>query len=237
MTAGIDVEGVCKSFRGAAALTGVDLSVDAGEIVALLGRNGAGKSTLLRVLGTTVLADSGRATVAGFDVDSQAPSVRRHTGVVLGDERSWYWRLSGRANLEFFAAMYGLRRSAARRRTAELLEFADLEDRADDRFDGYSAGMRARLSLARALLTEPAVLLLDEPTRTLDPVAAMRFRLLLRDLADSQRAILWVTHDLHEAADVADRVLLMDRGRIAVERSGTHDARELESMVVTGSAR
>src|SRR4051812_40751451 len=104
MIAGIDVEGLRKTFGGTAALTGVDLTVDAGEIIALLGRNGAGKSTLLRVLGTTVLADSGRASVAGFDVKTQARFVRRHTGVVLGDERSWYWRLTGRANLEFFAA-------------------------------------------------------------------------------------------------------------------------------------
>ena len=237
MTSGVVARDLRKAFGPRQALDGVDLDVAFGEVVALLGRNGAGKSTLLRVLGTTVLPDSGQAHIVDYDLVRQAVDVRRRVGVVLGDERSWYWRLSGRANLEFFGSMYGLSRARARTRAVELLEMMHLADRADDRFDGYSAGMRARLSLARALLTEPRVLLLDEPTRTLDPVAAARFRVMLRDLAQDQRAILWVTHDLHEAAGVADRVLLMDAGRIHSERSGPSDAAELELMMLSVGAQ
>jgi len=144
-------------------LDGVDPDVRPGQVVALLGRNGAGKSTLLRVLGTTVLPDEGDAHVAGHHVASAAREVRRHTGLVLGEERSWYWRLSGRANLEFFGVLLGLRRDAARARADELLHLMQLAPVADQRFDGYSSGMRARLSIARALLGRPRVLLLDEP--------------------------------------------------------------------------
>jgi|SRR5579875_923069 len=235
--AAVAVDDLRKRFGTVDALAGVDLRVDSGEVVALLGRNGAGKSTLLRVLGTTVLADSGKAAVAGHDVVRNPADVRRSVGVVLGDERSWYWRLTGRKNLEFFAAMYGMRRAEGRRRTAELLETVDLAHASDRRFDGYSAGMRARLSLARALLTRPPVLLLDEPTRTLDPIAAVAFRAMLRDVvSDRHRAILWVTHDLREAAEVADRVLVMDSGRISVDDTNPGEARELESMLVQGGA-
>ena len=153
---GIRVRGIVKRFAGHTALDSVDLDVAPGEVVALLGPNGAGKSTLLRILGTTVLPDEGTATVGGHDVANDAVAVRRRIGVTLGDERSWYWRLSGRQNLEFFGAMYGLRRRAARARAAGLLREVGLEQAADRRFDGYSSGMRARLSMARALLAEPA---------------------------------------------------------------------------------
>ena len=180
--------GLAKRFGEVEALRGVDLRVAGGEIVALLGANGAGKSTLIRILATTVLPDSGRASVCGHDVESDAARARASLGLMLGNERSWYWRISGRANLHFFAALYGMRRREAKARTSELVAEVGLEEAADRRVSGYSSGMRARLSLARALLREPPALLLDEPTQNLDPVAAAAFRVtVLRLAADRGR--------------------------------------------------
>jgi ABC-type multidrug transport system ATPase subunit len=229
----IRANGLVKRFGTVVALDGIDLDVGAGEIVALLGPNGAGKSTLLRILGTTVLADAGRATVMGYDVALDAIAVRRSTGLMIGDERSWYWRLTGRHNLEFFAALHGLRRPAARARAQQLLGEVGLEQAADRRFAGYSSGMRARLSLARALISEPPVLLLDEPTQNLDPVAAARFRETVLELAEERgTGVLFATHDLHEAAEIATRVIGLARGRVAFVREGGTDARELEEAIV-----
>src|SRR5680860_1501359 len=173
---GISVQRLRKAFGATVALDDVNLEVGTGQVSALLGENGAGKSTLLRVLSTTVAPDAGDAWIGDYHVVHHANLVRTVLGVALGDERSWYWRLSGRQNLEFFAALYGFSRRHARRRAEVLLADVGLKEAADRRFYEYSSGMRARLSLARALLTSPSVLLLDEPTRTLDPIAAADFR-------------------------------------------------------------
>ena len=189
-----------------------------GEIVALLGPNGAGKSTLLRVLGTTVLPDAGAASVLEVDVVDDPVEARRRIGVMIGDERALYWRLTGRENLNFFAALHGLRRGPAAERTAELLAATGLEEAADRRVLGYSSGMRARLLLARALVADPPVLLLDEPTRNLDPLAATGFRELAMALASEQgTGILFATHDLHEAVAIATRVVALKGGRVVLE--------------------
>ncbi len=230
--AGLRIVGLEKRFGKLAALRGIDLEVPWGAIVAVLGPNGAGKSTLLRILASTVLPDSGHAEVAGHDVVSHSAAARRSLGLVLGDERSWYWRLTGRENLEFYAALHGLRRPAARRRAGELLAAVDLLEQADRRFDRYSSGMRARLALARALLHEPPVLCLDEPTATLDPVAASSFRALVRRQADAGRAVLFTTHDLHEAAAVASMVVVLAAGRVAARVDDRPDAARLESILI-----
>ncbi len=233
MVDGISVQRVSKRFKRVRALTDVNLEVEPGEIVALIGPNGAGKSTLLRILGTTVLPDAGRAFIAGHDVTSEAGAARRATGFLLADERSWYWRLTGRHNLEFFAALQGLRRPEASRRAGELLAEVGLEEAADRQFGGYSAGMRLRLSLARALLMSPPVLLLDEPTRSLDPVATAHFRDLMLDTARERRpAILIATHDLYEAAALASRVVILRDGRIAAMRGAGGDAASLEGALL-----
>ncbi len=234
---GLQVRGLRKHFAKLQALRGVELEVPWGDIVAVLGPNGAGKSTMLRVLGTTVLPDEGYVEVAGHDVVAHPEAARRSLGLVLGEERSWYWRLSGRNNLEFFAALHGLHRSAAVARATEVLRAVDLEGVADRRFDRYSSGMKARLSLARALLHEPPVLCLDEPTRTLDPVAAVAFRSLVRSQADSGRAVLFTTHDLHEAAAVASRVVVIVAGRVAATVDDRPDAARLERVLIEAASQ
>jgi ABC-2 type transport system ATP-binding protein len=228
---GIRVREIRKRFRNVQALDGVSLHVDPGEVIALLGPNGAGKSTLIRILGTTVLPDSGSATVAGHDVARTPVAARRSLGQMIGDERSHYWRLSGRRNLAFFAALVGFPRRQAVARAARLLNSVGLADAADRPVLGYSSGMRARLSLARALLADPPLLLLDEPTRNLDPLAASRFRESARRVsAKKGTGILFATHDLHEAVAISTRILVLSAGRIVLEEPARDmDAARLES--------
>ena len=228
---GIRVRQVRKRFRSVQALDGVSLDVAPGEVVAMLGPNGAGKSTLIRILATTVVPDSGSVTVAGHDVVRDAAAARRSLGVMMGDERSHYWRLSGRRNLAFFAALVGLPRREAGARAQRLLDEVGLTDAADRRVLGYSSGMRSRLSLARALLAEPPLLLLDEPTRNLDPLAAAGFRETAMQLAHERRTgILFATHDLHEAVAISTRILVLAAGRTVLEESASGlDAVRLES--------
>ena len=205
------------------ALDGLTLEVAPGTVHGLLGPNGAGKSTLLKILATLVLPDSGSARVAGFDTVKEAPAVRRRLGVMLESERSFFARLSGRGNLKFFAALYGLNSTSARARIQELLELVGLTNdaEADRRFMTYSLGMQHRLGLARALLPNPSVLLLDEPTRSLDPAAAHDWGRLLRDdLARGQgKAVLLASHNLGEVEKVCDRISILAKGRIVAAGS------------------
>jgi ABC-2 type transport system ATP-binding protein len=216
---GIRARDVSKRFRSVQALDGVSFDVEPGEVVALLGPNGAGKSTLLRILGTTILADSGTVTVAGHDVIQDSAAARRSLGVMIGDERSHYWRLSGRRNLMFFAVLAGMTRREAAARSRQLLEEVDLVEAADRRVGEYSSGMRARLALARARLSDPPLLLFDEPTRTLDPLAAARFRENIAGVAGEGRAgVMFATHNLHEAVAISTRILVLSAGRIVLEQ-------------------
>ena len=230
---GIEVAGLMKRFGGVQALRGVDMTVAPGEIVALLGPNGAGKSTLMRILATTVLPDGGTARVAGYDVEAKPAQVRASIGLTLGDERSWYWRLTGRQNLESFAALYHFKRTEARSRVDALLAQFNLAEAGDRRFDGYSTGMRMRLSLARALLPDPKILLLDEPTRSLDPVGASEFRDAVAALGRARNlAVLYTTHDLHEAAEIASRIVIVARGAVVAALPGGTPPAELERILL-----
>jgi ABC-2 type transport system ATP-binding protein len=230
---GIRMRGVTKRFGSTEALRGVDLDVEPGQIVALLGANGAGKSTLVRIAATTVIADEGTVEIGGCDALTHPASARAQAGIVFNEERSFYWRLSGRENLEFFAALHALGRRAARGRVDEALEAVDLADVGDRRVDRYSSGMRARLGLARALLGRPAVLLLDEPTRSLDPLASIAVRQLVRRLAlVPGAAVLFVTHDLHEAAEMASNIVILAHGRVGARVDGGMTATALEQLFV-----
>ncbi len=197
-----------------AAVDGIDLSVARGEIFGVLGPNGAGKTTTLRMLSTLLEPTSGEARVMGLDVVRQARDVRRTIGTVLSGDRSVYWKLTARENLEYFAALYHVPPRQARARIVEALAVVDLSDRADDYVERFSTGMRQRLVLARALLPDPAVLMVDEPTVGLDPQAAGHIRDRISSLRDQGRTILLTTHYMEEADHLCDRLAIIDHGSI-----------------------
>lgn len=200
------------------ALDNVNLQIGRGEVRGLLGPNGAGKTTLIKILSTVLLASSGSASVLGHDVARSTSAVRSSIGIVLGGDRGLYANLSGRHNLEFWAAMYNVPAKESRSRVGALLERVGLAERADSQVNTYSRGMKQRLHLARGLVGGASVLFLDEPTIGMDPLAAREFRQLVRDLRAEGRTILITTHDMAEAEAVCDRVALIDHGRLlAVE--------------------
>jgi ABC-2 type transport system ATP-binding protein len=196
------------------ALDGVSLSIPDGEVHGLLGPNGAGKTTLVKILSTVLLPTAGRATVCGHDVVDETKAVRPLIGIVFGGERGLYTRLTARQNLEYWGALYRLSRADIKQRSQALLERVGLTDRADQRVEELSRGMKQRLHLARGLMGDAKVLFLDEPTTGMDPLAAREFRKLIGELKGEGRTILLTTHDMVEAETVCDRVTLIDRGRV-----------------------
>ena len=197
------------------ALHGIDLEVKRGELFGLLGPNGAGKTTLVKILCTLLLPTSGDAVVAGHDVRRDPGPIRRKVGVVLGGERALYWRLTARENLWYFSQLYDMPGPKAREAIERVLREVDLLDRADDRVEDYSKGMKQRLHIARGLLTDPEILLLDEPTIGLDPHAARSLRALVRKLVDEHgRTVVLTTHYLYEADALSDRVAVLHKGRV-----------------------
>lgn len=199
------------------ALKSVSFTVNYGEVVGLLGPNGAGKTTTIKILATLLLPDSGEAYVAGYNVVKNAGEVRKRIGVMLSVEKGFYGKLTGRENLEYFAALYGLSGAESRKRIEYLTKLLELDKLGADYklFEEFSLGMKARLSLARALLSNASVLLLDEPTLGLDPPSARRIRELVRSLAHREgKAVLYTTHNMFEAELVCDRILLINRGVI-----------------------
>jgi ABC-2 type transport system ATP-binding protein len=214
------------------ALAGVSFTVGAGEAVALVGPNGAGKSTLLRILATLIIPTRGNATLAGFDVERQAAQARRQFGYHTGGDEGFYGRLTGRENLAFFAAMNNITGVEANERIARVSECMGVSEALGRQVRTYSTGMTHRLGLARALLHGPAILLLDEPTRSLDPLAASDFRRLLKEDLVRRRGVtlLFASHTLSEVEEVADRVVLLEAGRLLAcdtprgLRASTHTA-------------
>lgn len=197
------------------ALQSVTLQVERSEVFGLMGPNGAGKTTLLRLLATLVPPSSGTGTIGGADLVRQAGRVRHLVGLASGEDRGFYWRLSGRENLEFFAGLLGMSPRTSRARAAEVLEVVDLLPMAHQPVVQYSTGLRQRLGIARALLRTPAVLLLDEPTRSLDPVAASAIQTLARRLAaDAGTTVVLATHNLEEAERTCRRVAILVAGRV-----------------------
>lgn len=196
------------------AVDGVSLHIRRGEVFGLLGPNGAGKSTTIRMLCTLLEPTSGTARVNGYDIIRQANQVRQSLGTVLAGERSIYWKLTARENLEYFAALYHLPPDVAHRRARELLERMELSSRADDLVEKYSTGMKQRVAIARALLTRPPIILLDEPTLGLDPQAARRVRELVTELKSEGHTILLTTHYMEEADQLSDRIGIIDQGKV-----------------------
>ncbi|HET9481532.1 MAG TPA: ABC transporter ATP-binding protein [Candidatus Polarisedimenticolia bacterium] len=203
------------------ALDGITLSVEPGEIFGLLGPNGAGKTTLLKILTCLIIQSRGRAAINGFDTLRQEMKVKASVGFVTSDERSFYWRLSGRENLHFFATLYNLPGARIRARCQELLDRLELTAKADHAFMTYSSGMKQRMAVARALLNDPPILFMDEPTRSLDPVAAKHLRTLVSGSLNRRegKTILLATHNLAEAEELCSRIAIIHRAQI--RRMGT----------------
>lgn len=192
----------------------ISLDIHEGEIFGLLGPNGAGKTTTIKMLCTLLEPTSGTAQVNGYDVVKQANMVRQSLGAVLTGERSIYWKLTGRENLEYFAALYHIPRAVAKQRIDELLGRFSIRDRADDYVEEYSSGMKQRVAVARSLLANPPLLLLDEPTVGLDPQAARNLRELILEVREEGRTVLLTTHYMEEADRLCDRVGVIDQGQI-----------------------
>jgi len=216
-----------RSRRTVSALRGITLDVEEGELFGLLGPNGAGKTTAIRILSTLLLPTSGTATVLGHDVVRQAGQVRREIGILFGGDRGLYGRVSAWQNLRYFANLYGLGRALSDRRIAEALRAVGLEERAHDRVDTYSRGMKQRLHIARTLIHDPRLVFLDEPTIGLDPIGARELRDQVRRLRAMGKTILLTTHYMFEADELCDRIAIVDHGRLVALASPA----ELRRMV------
>jgi ABC-2 type transport system ATP-binding protein len=196
-------------------LEDVSVSVEPGEIFGLIGPNGAGKTTLIKILCGIILQTSGVARVAGYDVVRQEQEVRQRIGLVYGDARSFFWRLTLRENLRFYAALYRMPPKHAQRRIDELAELVGLSDARNTQMHFFSSGMKQRAAIARGLLTDPPILFLDEPTAMVDPIAAHDIRRMVADLVlDGTRTIFLTTNLMNEAEELCDRVALLRRGRM-----------------------
>ena len=208
------------------ALNGVTLEVGEGEVFGLIGRNGAGKTTLAKIIATLVQPTEGSVNVRGFDSVREESRVRAQVGLASAEERSFYWRLTVEQNLVFFSRLYGLGAREGGQRIEELLELFELTTLRRRRFGELSTGNKQRMAVARAMLNSPPVLLLDEPTRSLDPLAAASMRGLIGSLARGPRpvTILLTSHNLAEVEELCERVAVISRGRIrAVD--GPHSLR------------
>ncbi len=241
----IHLENVSKRFRSTAtsrwpwskreevtALEGVTLSVERGDIFALVGTNGAGKSTLLKILAGLIIPETGIIEVDGFSLRRPSSALRRRVSFSPGEDRGFYARLTARQNLDFFGALYNLSKPLRAARIAQAAEQMQLTTVLDRPFQELSSGMRQRVALARAVLQRADIFLLDEPTRSLDPLSRLEFHKLLRSLAGPGRTtILLATHDLHEAQEVANCIGFLHDGRFRAAPSAPQDASDLQRQL------
>lgn len=196
-------------------LRDIEFTVPSGEIFGIIGPNGAGKTTILKILNHLTTPTTGSVSVCGYDTEKEWDHVVQRIGYCISEERSFFWRLSGRQNLELFADLMEVPVSTARKRIADLLQFLEIGAAADDRFMNYSSGMKQRMAVARSLLTEPDVLFMDEPTRGLDPRGASRLRSFIKDyvVSDGRTAIV-TTNRVSDIENLCDRIAIINRGRI-----------------------
>lgn len=221
----VEVENLWRVYgsRGEdrAALKGIDLEIPVGTTFGLLGPNGAGKTTLCKILSTVLLPTRGSVRVFGYETKRQDRDIRREVAVAFGGERGLYGRLTVQQNLEYWGALSGLRRRKGRSRANDLMELFGLAERRSERVDKLSRGIKQRVHLARALMSTPRLLLLDEPTAGLDPVAELAFRELIREHVAPTCTILLTTHNLTEAEALSDHVALMNEGEILLRGTPT----------------
>lgn len=208
-------KGIFKSEkREVLALQDVSLEVQQGEIFGLLGPNGAGKTTLIKILTTLLLPSRGQAWVNGFQVEQQANQVRASVGCMLMGERGLYWKLTGRENLQYFSALYHIRPELRQARIQEILALTGVEEIADRTVETYSSGQRMKLAFAKSLINDAPLLVLDEPTNTLDVPSASDLRAVVRQLHGQGKTIIYTTHIMSEAETLCDRVAIVDHGRL-----------------------
>lgn len=237
MTLAIETRHLTKRFRslrtwrdvllapwrplGRTAVDDVSLTVPAGGVFGLLGQNGAGKTTLIRMLTTLLVPTGGDARIAGHDVVRDAQEVRRRIGLISGDERSFYWRLTGRQNLEFFAALQHLPAAVAKPRIGELSDRLGIGESLDRPFGQLSTGQRQKLAIVRGMLAEPEILFMDEPTRSLDPISAVTIRDFVAEhiVGELGRTVVLATHSMPEAEALCSRLAFIQDGRIVAEGS------------------
>lgn len=209
-----EVTGVDNSVK--VAVNSISFEVKKGEIFGILGPNGAGKTTTIRMLSTLLKPSSGIGEVLGIDVadDRRTRELRRRINMVSGGERGLYYRLTGRQNLRYFADLYGVPKAIREERIDRTLELVKMTEAADKRVEEYSRGMKQRIHIARALINDPEVLFLDEPTIGLDPEISKQIRKIVKDLSDQGKTIILTTHYMFEAEELCDRMILLKKGNI-----------------------
>jgi ABC-2 type transport system ATP-binding protein len=196
------------------AVKGISFDVDYGELFGLVGPNGAGKTTTIKMLTTLLTPTSGNAEVLGYDIAKDIMEIRRRIGIIFGGERGLYYRVSGRENLRYFADLYGVPLSVREQRINDLLQMVGLLDRADERVEGYSRGMKQRLHIAKGLVNDPPLIFMDEPTIGLDPEAARETRSMIKNLVEKGKTILLTTHYMFEADELCQRIGVISGGKI-----------------------
>ena len=196
------------------ALKGINFSVDSGKVFGLLGPNGSGKTTTMRILATLLTPTSGKAIVHGFDSYKNPAEVRNRIGLILGGERGLYGRLTGRENLKYFAVLNKMSKNKTEKRVMEVLNQVNLTEAADMKTETYSRGMKQRLHIARGLLTNPDVILMDEPTIGLDPEGAHELRSLIPKMTESGKSVIMTTHYMFEADELSDSIAILLKGSI-----------------------
>lgn len=226
----IEAEGLTKIFDDFLAVNQIDLHVPAGQILALLGPNGAGKTTTVRMLSSVLKPTQGTAKIAGYDVSSQPAEVRSKVGV-LTEHHGLYGRMNAIEYLNFFGELYGLSKSQISLKMEPLLEQLDIAQHRTKKLGEYSKGMRQKLALVRALIHEPPVLLLDEPTSAMDPESAMIVRSAIKSLRNEERTIILCTHNLAEAEELCDQIAIIQNGTIILNKT----MQEVKNSLLGGS--
>ena len=218
------------------ALENVNLSIKKGQLFGLLGPNGAGKTTLMKILAGLMLPDSGKVLIKGLDIEKNENEVKQYVGFVNNLERSFFWRLSGKENLKFFGRLNNLKGKALTERIDWALDLVELKSKSDFRFDSYSAGMKRRLSIARALLNEPEILLMDEPTIGIDPVGAKTVREFIKEelVKRMGKTVIFSTQILPEASSLCQEIAILVKGE--VKAVGQFDDLEKSFFEIVGGA-
>lgn len=241
----IEVQQVTKQFGAFSALEDVSFRVEAGEVYGLLGENGAGKTTMMRMMATILRPTSGNIEVAGFSVIKEPNEVRRRIGILFGGDVGLYSRLTARENIAYFGSMYGMDQTAIEQRIKRLSQMLEMDSFLDRRVGPFSRGMKQKVAIARTLVHDPQVILLDEPTTGLDVTAATMFRQMIGTLQEEGKTILFSSHNMGEIDKLCKRIALIHKGRLQYagtlqklrEQYGMQDLDDLFMTVVEGSGR